>query len=223
MTIAEKVIHFYTSMDRNWQIPKGFELIDPFTNSETVEVFSAFYHKYFSDQKRRYFIMGINPGRHGAGITGVPFTDPKIMEEYCGIPNPFPKKNELSAIFVYQFIQAYGGIAAFYERFYINSVCPLGFLREGINCNYYDDKSLFESVKDQIVTGIHDQIEIGMHTDVAFCLGKGLNFKFLKKLNDEYQFFKTVIPLPHPRWVMQYRRKRVDEFVEQYLQELSKV
>ena len=223
MTLAEKVIHFYTSMDRNWKIAKGFDLIDPFTNDETVEIFSAFYKKYFNDSNRRHFLLGINPGRHGAGVTGVPFTDPKIIAEDCGIDNSFPKKNELSAIFVYKFIEAYGGIETFYRKFYINSVCPLGFLKNGINCNYYDDKALFNSVKKHIVSGLKDQIAMGMNTDVAFCLGNGLNFKFLKKLNDEYRFFDSIVPLPHPRWVMQYRRKRMEEFVDLYVGELEKV
>ena len=30
-------------------------------------------------------------------------------------------------------------------------------------------------------------------------------------------FFERILPLPHPRWVMQYRRKRKEEFVGQYL------
>ncbi|MEM9544671.1 MAG: uracil-DNA glycosylase family protein [Bacteroidota bacterium] len=223
MTLAEKVIHFYTSMDRNWKIAKGFDLIDPFSNMETIEIFSAFYQKYFNDTQRRHFLIGINPGRHGAGVTGVPFTDPKIIAEDCGIANDFPKKNELSAIFVYKFIHAYGGIERFYQKFYINSVCPLGFLRNGINCNYYDDKMLFKSVKKHIVSGLQDQIAMGMHTDVAFCMGNGLNFKFLKKLNEEFSFFDSIVPLPHPRWVMQYRRKRLYEFIELYVGELKKV
>ncbi|MDF1697900.1 MAG: DUF4918 family protein [Saprospiraceae bacterium] len=223
MTFAEKVINFYTEMDRNWKIAKGFDLIDPFGNKETVKIFSEFYHKYFNDNETRHFLMGINPGRHGAGVTGVPFTDPKIIEEDCLIKNDFPKKNELSAIFVYHFIEAYGGIETFYKKFYINSVCPLGFLKNGINCNYYDDKVLFNSVKSRIVAGIQDQINFGMHTDVAFCLGNGLNFKFLKKLNEEYSFFDEIVPLPHPRWVMQYRRKKMDEFTMKYVDALQKV
>ena len=223
MTIAEKVIQFYTSMDRKWKLPAGFDLIDPFNNEETVDIFSSFYHKYFNDTKRRHFLMGINPGRHGAGVTGVPFTDPKIISEDCRIENTFPKKNELSAIFVYKFIEAYGGIETFYNKFYINSVCPLGFLKDGINCNYYDDKVLYKSVKKHIVAGLRDQIAFGMHTDVAFCLGNGLNYKFLNKLNEEHNFFDSIVRLPHPRWVMQYRRKRLDEFVAQYVDELNKV
>ena len=223
MTIAEKVIDFYSTMDRNWKIAKGFELIDPFGNEETMAIFSVFYKKYFSDTAKRHFILGINPGRHGAGVTGVPFTDPKIIEEDCRIPNVFKKKNELSAIFVYDMIHAYGGVVDFYSKFYINSVCPLGFLKNGINCNYYDDKLLYKSVKKHIVNGIKGQILLGMHTDKAFCMGNGLNYKFLKKLNDEFSFFESIVPLPHPRWIMQYRRKRKDEFIDMYVTELKNI
>lgn len=217
MTIAQKIIDFYFNMNRDWILPPSFELIDPFGHAETRRIFSAFYHKYFSDQQARRFLLGINPGRHGAGVTGVPFTDPKILTDLCDIPNDFAQKHELSAIFIYKVIAAMGGPSTFYNQYYINSVCPLGFLTKGINCNYYDDKSLYASTKPHIVSGIQEQISIGMHTDVAYCLGKGKNYKYLQQLNNEYQFFDKVIPLPHPRWVMQYRRKRVDEFVDEYV------
>ena len=220
-TLADKIISFYFEMDRAWKLPMGFELIDPFSSEETRILFSSFYKKYFDDNKKRRFLLGINPGRHGAGVTGVPFTDPKIIAETCDIANDFPKKNELSAIFIYMMIEAYGGVDLFYKDYYINSVCPLGFLTNGINCNYYDDKKLYQSVKKHIVNGVYEQIDLGMYTDVAYCLGNGKNYKFLSKLNEEYNFFDTIIPLPHPRWIMQYRRKRVDEFVDAYIEALK--
>jgi len=216
--LANRIIDFYFNMDRNWKLPQSFELIDPFSEEEARTVFSAFYKKYFADNKPRRFVLGINPGRHGAGITGVPFTDPKILSEVCNIANDFPQKHELSAIFVYEVIEAYGGADQFYADLYINSVCPLGFLTRGINCNYYDNKTLYQAVQPYIVAGIQDQIDIGMKTDIAYCLGNGKNYKFLQKLNTEHNFFDQVVPLPHPRWVMQYRRKRKEEFIEQYLQ-----
>lgn len=217
MNLDDKIIDFYFNMDRNWKLPKGFELIDPFNNEETRKIFSTFYEKYFNDDKPRRFILGINPGRHGAGVTGIPFTDPKILNEKCGIVNTFPQKNELSAIFVYKIIDTYGGIKKFYKDFYINSVCPLGFIANNINCNYYDDNKLYKAVKNHIINGINQQIEMGMITDTAFCLGNGKNYKFLNNLNNEHHFFDKIVPLPHPRWVMQYRRKRIDEFVKMYM------
>jgi hypothetical protein len=43
-------------------------------------------------------------------------------------------------------INAYGGPAVFYKRFFIGSVCPLGFVKNGKNINYYDDKELQQTV-----------------------------------------------------------------------------
>jgi hypothetical protein len=40
-------------------------------------------------------------------------------------------------------------------------------------------------------------------------------------LNEEYKFFKKVIPLAHPRFIMQYRRKKIAEYVNDYREKLS--
>ncbi len=217
---ADKILDFYNSLHPNWKLPDGFELLFPFDNEDTWYCVENFYHKYFNDEEERKLILGINPGRFGAGITGVPFTDPKIIKERCGIDNPFPKKNELSAIFIYELVDGYGGTEAFYQDYFISSVCPLGFLKDGINCNYYDDKSLFDAVKSHIVTSINTHFDIGIDRSRVYCLGKGTNYKYLSKLNDEYQFFGEVIPLPHPRWVMQYRRKKKEEIAVEIIEKL---
>ena len=41
----------------------------------------------------------------------------------------------------------------------------------------------------------------------VFMLGKGQNYKYFKQLNQKHNWYDHVIPLPHPRWVMQYRYK----------------
>ena len=56
---------------------------------------------------------------------------------------------------------------------------------------------------------------------VCFCLGEGENYKQLSRFNEEQGFFREIIPLPHPRWIMQYRRKKVKEFVALYVQKLK--
>ncbi len=152
-------------------------------------------------------ILGINPGRFGAGVTGVPFTDPWHLKEFCGIDSPFPMRKELSAIYIHELIEGYGGLASFYNSFFISSVCPLGFTKNGININYYDEKLLQEATTPYIIKYIEAQLSMGMSSDKVFILGKGKNYAFFKKLNETHGFFREVIPLPHPRWVMQYRRK----------------
>jgi hexokinase len=53
-------------------------------------------------------------------------------------------------------------------------------------------------------------------------LGTGKNYKFLEKLNKQEKFTEQLIPLEHPRFVMQYRAKRKQEFIEKYLRLLGR-
>lgn len=188
---------------------------------ETERVNRVFYEKYYSDQHPRTLILGINPGRFGAGVTNVAFTDPVHLERDCGIENGFPKREELSAQFVYQVIHAWGGPAKFYQYFFINSVVPFGFVKAGKNYNYYDDRKLQTAVEPFIIRHLNGLLAIGMSSQVCFCLGEGKNYKYLSKLNEREGFFEEVVPLSHPRYVMQYRRKQVEEYVGKYLEALS--
>jgi hypothetical protein len=47
-------------------------------------------------------------------------------------------------------------------------------------------------------------------------LGTGANYEFLSRLNEEEGFFEKLLAVEHPRFIMQYRRKRVDEFLAKY-------
>lgn len=222
-TFGQKVVDYHFNLSSDWKIPLNVQLIYPFDDPLVQNVFSDFYFKYFDDSYSRHFLFGINPGRFGAGVTGVPFTDPLIIQSICGITNNFKKKNELSAIFVYDFINELGGPKEFYSNFYITSICPLGFTKDGKNYNYYDDTILYQKVKSHIIDNIQSQKEFGCLDDVAFCMGKGKNLKFMNELNKEHQFFKKIVPLPHPRWVMQYRLKLKQEHLDTYVKELSSV
>src|SRR5690349_14620961 len=126
-TFAEKVIRFNHSLDFKGKLPPGINIMNPFRHSLTHETASAFYKKYYNDDQPRRLILGINPGRFGAGLTGVPFTDPKRLKEKCGIDFNGPVTHEPSSVFVYDMIDAFGGAEKFYGKFYITSICPLGF------------------------------------------------------------------------------------------------
>lgn len=220
MSFAQRVLDFNRSLQPDWQLPAHVELLYPYDGEETWRVMEAFYRKYYSDGNPRVAIFGINPGRFGAGVTGVPFTDPIRLEAECGIENGFRKKPELSSEFVYRIVNAWGGPEAFYQRFYITSLSPLGFTKDGRNYNYYDDKSLERAVEPHIIANVRAQIGLGVSGRAALCMGQGQNMKYFEKLNEAHGFFRQVIPLPHPRWVMQYRRKRLEEFVGLYLEKL---
>ena len=221
-TQAAAILHFYRNLRPRFAMADGVSIMNPYKQPDTWAVATQFYEKYYSDSRERVFIFGINPGRHGAGLTGVPFTDPIRLEEKCGIANDWKKQAELSSLFVYAVIEAYGGVEAFYNRFYITAMSPLGFVRDGKNLNYYDDKALAMAFEPFMLQCIRRQLETMPTTrDLCYCLGEGENFKYFSKVNQQQGFFKEIVPLPHPRWVMQYRRKRVGEFVEKYISALT--
>ena len=223
MTFADKVLLFYQNLQIKSTLPEDVEVLDPYRNSESYLYCSKFYKKYYDDTSDRKIIFGINPGRHGGGVTGVPFTDPLKLEQYCDIPNPFKKKPELSADFIYAMIKAYGGPERFYSQFYFSAISPLGFTKAGKNLNYYDIKELQFALKDFIVGSLHQQLSFGIDRSICFCLGEGENFKFLTRLNGEVNIFQKIIPLAHPRFIMQYRRKHIDKYVNDYVTKLSDV
>ncbi|MBX7127215.1 MAG: DUF4918 family protein [Cyclobacteriaceae bacterium] len=201
-------------------LPAGVEVLHPYRNPVVWSLCKQFYERYYHDQGERRLILGINPGRWGAGLTGIPFTDPALLEQVCGIPNDLDRRPELSATFVYEVIAACGGPETFYRSFLIGSVCPLGFVKDGKNLNYYDLPALARTVRPWAVRSIRSLLAMNIRADVAYCLGEGDNFRYLTALNAEGGFFQRVVALPHPRFVMQYRRKRMAEYIAKYREAL---
>jgi hypothetical protein len=224
MTFADKVTRFIKGLHYTGDpLPPGIRVMNPYREFEgAMSIADIFYHKYYNDHEQRSLILGINPGRFGAGVTGVPFTDPKRLVSECHIPYNGKATHEPSSVFIYEMIHAYGGVEAFYKKIYINSVCPLGFTikdKEGKekNYNYYDSKELISSVKDYIIDNIRKQIALGVRADVCFCFGTGKNENYLRKLNEEHHFFKKIIALEHPRFIMQYKAANKQFYIDKYI------
>lgn len=215
--LAEKILSFLGQLQPP-PLPGGVTVMNPYRNEVVWELCKTFYRKFYADAKPRTLVLGINPGRFGGGITGIPFTDPVKLSRYCNIPNSLPQRAELSADFIYQVIEQAGGPQKFYGKVYISAVCPLGFIRNGKNMNYYDDKKLLEAVKDFCVWSLQQQLAFGLNHEKVYCLGEGKNLDFLTRLNERHQFFKEIIPLPHPRFIMQYRRREIKKFIGKYLE-----
>ena len=220
-TFGQRVIQFHHQLKPPTELPEGVSWINNFDTKETQVCFESFYTTFFDDYNKRLFLFGINPGRFGAGLTGVGFTDPVYLEERCGVPNPFPKKHELSSHFIYRVISEYGSVNDFYKRHYITALSPVGLLKDEKNYNYYDDNKTLESVEPFVVDCIKRQLEFGSYRDRALCIGKGKNYRYFSELNRKYGWFDRIIPLPHPRWVMQYNRNKIDRYINEYLDVLS--
>ncbi|MDZ4712385.1 MAG: SMUG2 DNA glycosylase family protein [bacterium] len=222
-TFAESVIKFNSELNFNKTLPDKIRIMNPFKNNpDAVDASQKFYKKYYNDNKRRRMILGINPGRHGAGSTGIPFTDTKRLEQICNINFKGMHTHEPSSVFIYKLIEAFGGVKKFYNKFYINSLCPLGFVfvnekGKEINYNYYDNEGLYETVKPFIIESIRKQIKFGMNTDVCYCLGTGKNYKYMNSLNNEQKFFDQIVPLEHPRYIVQYKSKKMNEYAMKFV------
>ncbi len=219
--LASRINRFNQNLSIPVSLPKDINVLNPFKNPATSYLSELFYKKYYNDQKARTLILGINPGRFGSGLTGVPFTDPINLEKFCGIENNLPKKHELSSEFIYHVINAFGGVELFYQKFYFGSISPLGFAKDGKNLNYYDLKGLPEKLMSFIIASLQTQLGWGLNREVVFCLGEGKNFDFLQKINSEHKFFNKIIPLPHPRFIMQYKRKKLNEYVYEYSKQMK--
>lgn len=225
-TFAEKVIDFNSHLHYPGKLPKGFRVLNPYIdNPETMEVMQRFYYKYYNDILQRRFIIGINPSRHGAGVTGVPFTDTKRLEAVCGIEMKSAHTHEVSSVFMYEMIAGFGGAEDFYKRFYINSPFPLAIIRqtkEGkwLNANYYDEPELFEMVKAFMIVSLKKHIGIGLDTTEAFVLGKK-NADFIHKLNLEAGLFEHLTVLEHPRFIQQYKSKQIQSYIDKYILALN--
>lgn len=225
-TLAEQIIQFNRNLMFNQPLPNGFDVLNPFLdNPETMEIMSQFYHRFYDDNRPRKVVLGINPGRLGSGTTGVPFTDTKRLEEFCGIRMKSAKTHEVSSMFVYQLIEAYGGVEKFYGDVYINSPFPLAIVREKngnwVNANYYDDKQLFKAVKAEMIKTIQIHQSWGMNLDEIIVMGKK-NADFIQKINAEYPFFTKMTVVEHPRYIQQYKSKNVAYYIDKYLQALKK-
>ena len=223
MNNAENFFNFFTNLKIDQKLPGGISVLNPYASKEVLDINKLFYEKYYSDNEPRILLLGINPGRFGAGITGISFTDPIALQNNLDIANTFNKKPELSATFIHEVITAYGGPELFFKKFLISAVSPLGFVKDGININYYDLKQLQVSLKAFISDCLTQQFILTHKVDRCISIGQGKNIDYLKNINKELKLFNTIDALGHPRWIMQYRRKQKKEHIDNYVDVLKKI
>jgi hypothetical protein len=197
--------------------------MNPYRDRLVVRHLRAFLNEYFADDRKRLLVVGINPGRFGAGITGVTFTDPVALQDFCDIPTHLPRRRELSSIFIYDVIERLGGPTRFYRSVFLSAICPLGFTHSGKNINYYDDRELERLVTPFIARSMQRQISLGCRTDHVVVLGSSANARYLQRANDAHGWFEHIHVLDHPRPIMQYRRKRVGQYVSEYADLLARL
>ena len=216
LTFGDRAFQFSTSLTFDIRMPRDVVVMNPYREVKVRAYVRSFLSKFYSDNRERVLVFGINPGRFGSGITGVTFTDPVALEMFCDIPNDLPKKRELSSVFVYEFANHWGGAEKLYRDFYFTAVSPLGFVKNGKNFNFYDDPRFLADIKPFLISSIKAHLDFGSSRKAAIVLGTGKIKKVFENLNNEYQFFERVFAVEHPRFIMQYRRKYIREYLEAY-------
>lgn len=216
-SFATAAIRFFCTIQPPPRLPSGVEALFPYQDLAVQQLVKIFFRKFFADREKRIVLVGINPGRFGAGITGINFTAPRQLSEDCGIPHHLGNGSELSAEFIYSVIQAFGGPATFYRHFYLAALSPVGYVKAGKNLNYYDDPQLQQRVTPFILQCLKAQLDFGVHRQVAICIGGDKNFRFLNNLNEDHGFFREILTVPHPRFIMQYRRSSLEQYLQEYL------
>ena len=220
-TTGYRLYDFFSGLEFTHSLPPGFEVMNPYRSEEVLRINKLFYSRFYNDDRPRTLIMGINPGRFGAGVTGISFTDPVKLDRELGIENNLQKKPELSADFIYSVVRAFGGPKKFFSRYFLSALSPLGFIRNGVNANFYDTGELMAATREFILRSVKKQLEITQSQERCVLLGSGKNTDFFTPLNKEYQLFRKTDVLKHPRWIMQYRRRSMDDYVREYLKILS--
>lgn len=220
MTFSDKAVKYFLNFKKTIALPSEVKTLNPYKNQTTVRIVKTFYNKFFNDNNERLFVLGINPGRFGGGLTGIAFTDPFALREYCKIDNNLGNQKELSSKFIYRMINEYGGVKHFYANIYISALYPLALIMGGNNFNYYDTKELAASLRNEIIKSVKCQIEFGARRDKVIILGKK-NADYFSPINNEYNFFGKIFVLEHPRYIMQYKLKKLNYYISKYLNVLN--
>src|SRR5690554_2205324 len=102
-TFAKQVIDFHKNISLTAELPSKTKVLNPYKDNALIQdILKQFYSKFFDDHQHRKLMVGINPGRLGAGVTGIPFTDTKRLSEVCGIDIETFETHEPSSVFVYR-------------------------------------------------------------------------------------------------------------------------
>ncbi len=105
-------------------------LRDFLDNWDTIQRFNRHYYK---DGAPKVVLCGINPGRLGAGKTGIPLIDFASLSTM--LPDIQRQDSERSAGFFHEVIQSIG-TERFYRHFYVTNISWVGYQSQQRNVNY---------------------------------------------------------------------------------------
>ncbi|WP_394173992.1 uracil-DNA glycosylase family protein [Guptibacillus hwajinpoensis] len=210
--IVDLHLNFYQSLqgEKKWVLDalseEGISVLTGFIDN--VDLVKRFYEACYRSQSSRVVLCGINPGRLGAGKTGVPFIDYKSLSKVVkGVNN---NDQELSAQFIYSIIDKFG-TNTFFDSFYLTNLSWFGFTKENYNYNYY---KLPIELQNEFTSGFIEEMTI-VNPKIIIPLSKEVE-KSLKKMKKE-QLIDAPIgkALAHPYYYSNFPT-RYEEGIKRY-------
>jgi len=132
--IYDKLKHGYIESGKMEKLLKGSNISMLCDFLENWDVIQKFNRRYYGGGASKVVLCGINPGRLGAGKTGVPFIDFASLSAM--LPGINRHDSERSADFFNDVIQSIGA-ETFYRHFYVTNISWLGYSHNNKNVNYY--------------------------------------------------------------------------------------
>lgn len=219
MPVSDYVIDFYKTFSSPNGLPANVVVHNPFSDPQRRAAIETFYSTFYSDNKPRIHVLGINPSKFHATSTGIHYTDGFALENYCGIKNDFSKSRELTSEFIYRVIEELGGAKDAFSNVFLWAMMPVSVTEDGKYVNYYESSSV--DLLSSVVRSNVEWLSKVPSTGRVVILGIGENAKFFDHLEGKPLVYDTVRYLPHPRWIMQYNRKKIEYYIEQYIDAMS--
>ncbi len=196
---------------------KNVKILSDFIDNKNNII--EFHKKYVEPNSPKIVICGINPGRNGAGLTGIPFIDFESLSNM--LPDINKKDREQSANFFFSVIQQFG-IETFYKYFYVTNISWFGFSRidKSKNVNYYE-KDISTEIAICLIDKFVEEMDL-INPDYIIPLSKTVLYELESLKNQQKIRAEIGTCLNHPSWIVTYRRKDVITWRQKYVDTLSK-
>ena len=169
----------------------GIDILTGFrANKATV---AKFYHHYVFPHQPKGALCGINPGRLGAGKSGVPFVDRAFLSELLG--ENVGDDVERSARFFRDVVKHFGA-KKFYSAIHVTNISAYGFKKGRRNLNYYD---LDHDIVDVILKGFAGEMELMNIREIVPC-SQQVHATLTNLQARGLLQAKIDPPLKHPNW-----------------------
>ena len=192
---------------------RGITILQGYRNNKTN--IEKFYDYFYKDKYPKIVLCGINPGRYGAGKTGIPFIDfetlKNIFRTIFGESDIIPE-SERSAQFIKNVIERFeGGYINFFQKVYLTNYSFIGFIKENRNYNYFELQEELKSFIDEMfvyeMNIVNPEIIIPLSVTVEESLNKVESLKSCLKPR-----------LPHPYYCS---FRKTNENLNIYLERLK--